>query len=183
MVGRQWTEQFPDKPAEKGRELLRVEHLSRSGAFEDVSFTVHAGEIVGVAGLVGSGRTEVCKSIIGSDPIEAGQVMVNGNAVRITSPREALTQGIAYLSEDRHGEGVVACRSVSENITLAVIRRFATRGILKLRSEAEFVVEMMRKTDVRAAGRRQTVSNLSGGNQQEGRSCEMAQHTGANLPA
>lgn len=167
MVGRQWTEQFPDKPAEKGRELLRVEHLSRSGAFEDVSFTVHAGEIVGLAGLVGSGRTEVCKAIIGLDPIEAGNILVNGKAVRITSPREALTQGIAYLSEDRHGEGVVACRSVGENITLAVIRRFATRGILKLRSEAEFVVEMMRKTDVRAAGRRQTVSSLSGGNQQK----------------
>ncbi len=167
MVGRRWTEQFPDKPTEKGRELLRVENLTHAGAFDDVSFTLHAGEIVGLAGLVGSGRTQVCKSIIGADPIDAGRVFVDEKAARVASPREALARGIAYLSEDRHGEGVVACRSVGENITLAVVRRFAKRGILNLRSEITFVVEMMLKTDVRAAGRQQPVASLSGGNQQK----------------
>ena len=167
MVGRRWTEQFPDKPSETGRELLRVENLTRAGAFDDVSFALHAGEIVGLAGLVGSGRTEICRSIIGADRIDAGRVFVEEKATRVASPREALARGMAYLSEDRHGEGVVACRSVGENITLAVVRRFAKRGILNLRSEIKFVVEMMLKTDVRAAGRQQPVASLSGGNQQK----------------
>ncbi len=167
MVGRRWTEKFPEKPSEKGRELLRVENLTRASAFEDVSFTLHAGEIVGLAGLVGSGRTEICKSIIGADRIDTGHVFVDEKAARVASPRDALARGIAYLSEDRHGEGVVACRSVGENITLAVVRRFAKRGILNLRSEIKFVVEMMLKTDVRASGRHQPVASLSGGNQQK----------------
>ena len=167
MVGRRWTEQFPDKASETGRELLRVENLTRAGAFDDVSFALHAGEIVGLAGLVGSGRTEICRSIIGADRIDAGRVFVEEKATRVASPREALARGMAYLSEDRHGEGVVACRSVGENITLPVVRRFAKRGILNLRSEIKFVVEMMLKTDVRAAGRQQPVASLSGGNQQK----------------
>ena len=167
MVGRRWTEQFPDKPSERGRELLRVENLTRSGVFQDVSFTLHAGEVVGLAGLVGAGRTDVCKSIIGAGSLDAGRVLVDEKPVRITSPQRALAHGIAYLSEDRHGEGVVACRSVGENITLAVVRRFAKRGILRLRNEIKFVAEMMRKTDIRAAGRGQPVSSLSGGNQQK----------------
>ena len=171
MVGRQWTEQFPeqfaDKPNDRGRELLRVEGLTRSGRFRDIGFNLHAGEIVGLAGLVGSGRTELCRAIVGADPIDAGQISVEGTAVRITTPRAALSRGIAYVSEDRHGEGVVGCRSVSENITLPVLRQYAKGGILRLRSEGRFVEQMIRKTDIRAAGRHQAVESLSGGNQQK----------------
>ena len=167
MVGREWNEQFPEKSAERGPEKLAVEGLTRHGAFDNVSFQLHAGEVVGLAGLVGSGRTEVCKCIIGAIGFDAGTVRVDGRAARIRSPREALAAGIAYLSEDRHGEGVVGCRDVGENITMAVVRRFSQRGFLRLGRENGFIDEMMRKTDVRASGRHQVVSSLSGGNQQK----------------
>ena len=167
MVGREWNEQFPEKSAEQGPERLSVEGLTRNGTFEDVSFRLHGGEVVGLAGLVGSGRTEVCKCIIGALGFDSGAVAVDGRVARIRSPREALAAGIAYLSEDRHGEGVVGCRDVGENITLAVVRRFAQRGFLRLARENGFIDEMMRKTDVRATGRHQVVASLSGGNQQK----------------
>ena len=167
MVGREWNEQFPEKSAERGPEQLSVEGLTRPGTFEDIRFRLHAGEVVGLAGLVGSGRTEVCKCIIGAMGFDAGTISVDGSVARIRSPREALKAGIAYLSEDRHGEGVVGCRDVGENITLAVVRRFSQRGFLRLGRENGFIEEMMRKTDVRASGRRQVVSSLSGGNQQK----------------
>jgi len=167
MVGRQWSEQVPDKPDSRGRELLRVDNLSREGVFENVSFTLHAGEIVGLAGLVGSGRTDVCKAIIGANRPGGGSIHVDGNPVEIKSPREALAHGIAYLPEDRAGEGVVGCRGVGENITLAIVRRFAKAGVLSDKRENLFVAEMMRKTDIRASGPQQTVASLSGGNQQK----------------
>ncbi len=167
MVGREWNEQFPEKSSERGPERLSVEGLTRHGAFEDISFRLHAGEVVGLAGMVGSGRTEVCKCLIGALGFDSGTVTVDGRTARIRSPREALAAGIAYLSEDRNGEGVVGCRDVGENITLPVVRRFAQRGFLRLSRENGFIDEMMRKTDVRASGRHQVVSSLSGGNQQK----------------
>ncbi len=167
MVGRQWTEQVPDKPDSHGRELLRVDSLTREGVFENVSFTLNAGEIVGLAGLVGSGRTDVCKAIIGATRAHTGEIQVDGKHVEIKSPREALAHGIAYLPEDRAGEGVVGCRGVGENITLAIVRRFATTGVLRDKRENQFVAEMMQKTDIRASGPQQTVASLSGGNQQK----------------
>ena len=167
MVGRQWSEQVPDKPDSHGRELLRVDNLTREGVFENVSFTLHAGEIVGLAGLVGSGRTDVCKTIIGATRPGAGSIQVDGKPVEIKSPREALAHGIAYLPEDRSGEGVVGCRSVGENITLAIVKHFAKAGVLSDKRENQFVAEMMQKTDIRASGPQQTVASLSGGNQQK----------------
>ena len=167
MVGREWSEQVPDKPDGHGPELLRVDNLTREGVFENVSFTLHAGEVVGLAGLVGSGRTDVCKAIIGAAPAGAGEIFVDGKPAEIKSPREALARGIAYLPEDRAGEGVVGCRTVGENITLAIVRRFVRAGVLSHTRENSFVAEMMEKTDIRASGPRQTVASLSGGNQQK----------------
>ena len=167
MAGREWIERFPKTSSERGPERLSVERLTRRGVFEDVSFQIHAGEIVGMAGLVGSGRTEVCKAVFGALTFDSGAVKVERAAARLRSPREALAAGVAYLPEDRLGEGVIGCRDVGENITLAVVRRFAQRGFLRLGRENEFIDEMMRKTDVRATGRRQTTASLSGGNQQK----------------
>jgi ABC-type sugar transport system ATPase subunit len=167
MVGRQWADHFPEKSREVGRELLRVEDLRRHGAFENVSFTLRAGEIVGLAGLVGSGRTELLKAIFGALPPDEGRIYVEGKCVRIGSPRDALAHGIAYLSEDRHHEGVIPSLSVGMNMTLPVLHRFAPRGILRLREEKRFVDEMIEKLDVRTRGRNQLVSRLSGGNQQK----------------
>ena len=167
MVGREWSEQVPDKLDGRGPELLRVDNLTRAGVFENVSFALHAGEVVGLAGLVGSGRTDVCKTIIGAAPADAGEILVDGKPVQIKSPRDALAHGIAYLPEDRAGEGVVGCRTVGENITLAIVRRFVRAGVLSHTRENSFVAEMMEKTDIRASGPRQTVASLSGGNQQK----------------
>jgi ribose transport system ATP-binding protein len=167
MVGRQWSEQFPERPAPGGEEILRVEGLSRRGAFEDVTFTLHAGEILGLAGLVGSGRTEVCKAIFGAQLGDRGRLVLRGRPVVVRSPEDALARGIAYLSEDRHHEGLILCLPIAKNLTLPVLRSFARRGLLRLAAESRFADEMMRKVGVRARNRNQLVATLSGGNQQK----------------
>jgi ribose transport system ATP-binding protein len=167
MVGREWSDQFPEKGRRAGREVLRVEGLSRHGAFEDVSLSLHAGEVLGLAGLVGSGRTELCKAIFGATPCDRGRIYVEGTPRRIASPRDALANGIAYLSEDRYHESVIMCLPITQNITLPVLARFAPHGVLRLATEGRFVDGLMRKVGVRARGRAQIVASLSGGNQQK----------------
>jgi ribose transport system ATP-binding protein len=167
MVGREWKDQFPKRAASPKAELLRVEGLSRRGAFEDINLTLREGEIVGLAGLVGSGRTELCRVLFGADVPDAGRVLLSGRPVRIRSPRSALGNGIAYLSEDRHREGLVLCLSVGHNLTLPVLGRFLRAGLLQLKAEAYFVEQIMQQVGVRARGRNQLVGTLSGGNQQK----------------
>ena len=150
-----------------GAESPSVSRILR-GAFEDVNLTLHVREIVGLAGLVGSGRTEVCKAIVGAHRYDDGQINVGGRPVRIRTPRDALAHGILYFSEGWRREGVVMCLSVRQNITLPILRRFASGGLLKLRAEGRFADEMIRKVGVRARrGRTQVVASLSGGNQQD----------------
>ena len=167
MVGRAWRDQFPERVTGSGDEVLRVEGLTRSPIFEDVSFTIHAGEIVGLAGLVGSGRTKLCKALFGAAPYDSGTIYLNGRPTSIHSPREAIAHGIAYLSEDRHLEGVILSMSIAKNVTLPILGRFAPRGVLDLSQERRFADEMMARVDVRASGREQIVATLSGGNQQK----------------
>ena len=167
MVGRAWRDQFPERVTGSGDEVLRVEGLTRSPIFEDVSFTIHAGEIVGLAGLVGSGRTKLCKALFGAAPYDSGTIYLNGRPASIHSPREAIAHGIAYLSEDRHLEGVILSLSIAKNVTLPILGRFAPRGVLDLSQERRFADEMMARVDVRASGREQIVATLSGGNQQK----------------
>jgi ABC-type sugar transport system ATPase subunit len=167
MVGRAWRDQFPDRVRGSSDEVLRLEGLTRSPVFEDVSFTIHTGEILGLAGLVGSGRTKLCKALFGAAPYEAGTIYVDGQPAAIRSPREAIAHGIAYLSEDRHQEGVILALSIAKNVTLPILDRFAPRGLLDLPRERRFTDEMMARVDVRASGREQIVATLSGGNQQK----------------
>ena len=167
MVGRAWRDQFPERVTGSGDEVLRVEGLTRSPIFEDVSFTIHAGEILGLAGLVGSGRTKLCKALFGAAPYDSGTIYLNGRPTSIHSPREAIAHGIAYLSEDRHLEGVILSMSIAKNVTLPILGRFAPRGVLDLSQERRFADEMMARVDVRASGREQIVATLSGGNQQK----------------
>jgi ABC-type sugar transport system ATPase subunit len=167
MVGRAWRDQFPERVTGSGDEVLRVEGLTRSPIFEDVSFTIHAGEILGLAGLVGSGRTKLCKALFGAAPYDSGTIYLNGRPASIHSPREAIAHGIAYLSEDRHLEGVILSLSIAKNVTLPILGRFAPRGVLDLSQERRFADEMMARVDVRASGREQIVATLSGGNQQK----------------
>lgn len=167
MVGREWIDYFPERTRDHGDERLRVEGLTREPIFEDISFTLRSGEIVGLAGLVGSGRTKLCKALFGAAPYDRGAMFVNGQQIRVRSPREALDHGIAYLSEDRHHEGVILALPIAMNITLPVLDRFAPRGFLDLPREGRFVDDLMARTDVRSRGRTQTVATLSGGNQQK----------------
>ena len=167
MVGREWSDQFPETPRALGRELLRVRDLTKKGSFEEVSFTLRSGQIIGLAGLGGSGRTELCKAIFGATSFDSGRVYVDGKLATIRSPRDALAHGIAYLSEDRQHEGLVMCLSVADNVTLPILRRFAPRGVLRIGPQRRFVGEMTGRMNLRARGLNQVVKRLSGGNQQK----------------
>jgi len=167
MVGRELTEEFPKQEFERGDEILRVEHLNRAGVLKNISFSVNRGEIVGITGLVGAGRTELARAVFGADPIDSGEVFLNGRRVKIRSPQDAIRLGVGLLTEDRKNQGLVIGMKVRENVTLsgldALVRRiFIDRG--RERAETErYVKELQIKTP----GIEQLVKNLSGGNQQK----------------
>ena len=167
MVGRELTEEFPKQEFERGAEILRVEHLNRAGVLQDISFSVNRGEIVGITGLVGAGRTELARAVFGADPIDSGEIFLDGRRVKIRSPQDAIRLGIGLLTEDRKNQGLVIGMKVRENVTLsgldALVRRiFIDRG--RERAETErYVKELQIKTP----GIEQLVKNLSGGNQQK----------------
>jgi ribose transport system ATP-binding protein len=167
MVGTEWNEQPRARAQRVGGEALRVERLSVAGAFEDVGFAVREGEVVGLAGLIGSGANELCRSLFGALPYDGGSVFVNGKRVSIRAPHEAREHGFAYLSEDRIGEGIFAELPVSTNITVSALGRFAFAGVLNERAERTWVDRMALRLGVGCAGVRQRAGELSGGNQQK----------------
>jgi len=146
--------------------VLSVRGLSRPPAFEDVSFEVRAGEIVGLAGLVGSGRTEIARAVFGADPA-GGVVQVGGRELRRRTPAAAIRRGLALLPESRKDQGLVMVRSITENVTMAHLGVVSRAGVLRARRERAVVGDVLRRVDVRAAGQRLPVSALSGGNQQK----------------
>jgi ribose transport system ATP-binding protein len=167
MVGRDLAAHDPKRPAPIGDEILRVEGLTRLGVFEDVSFSVRAGEIVGIAGLVGAGRTEVVRAIFGADPVDRGRVHVDGKPVSIRNPRDAIDHGIALLTEDRKSQGLVLIFDVRENITLPLLGRL-TRGPLTDKGrEGEITAGFIDRLAIKAASQEQLALNLSGGTQQK----------------
>ena len=169
MVGRTLERALraPNPPVQQA-ELLRVTGLTRRGAFEDVSFSVRRGEIYGLGGVVGAGRTEVARAIFGADPIDSGEVTIEGRPVRISSPRDAVRCGIAMLTEDRKAEGLVLGLSVRANVTLTVLDRIARAfGIIPTARERALTAEFITNLHIRTPGGEQLVVNLSGGNQQK----------------
>lgn len=167
MIGRELGEYFPvhaGKP--RGDERLRVEHLSSPGKFTDVSFTVHAGEIVGLAGLVGAGRSEIARALFGLDESATGQLFVNGARVDIGSPRDALRHGLGLVPEDRKRQGLVPGMRARENATLPTLSRFARAGWVDQAAEVTAVKESFSLVGLRA-GHESVASSLSGGNQQK----------------
>lgn len=156
-----------------GDELLRVEKLTRRGVFSDIDLHVCAGEIVGLAGVMGSGRTEIARAIFGADRIDSGTIRLRGKPVAVRSPNRAVGKGICYLPEDRKSDGLVLCGSVRDNIVLASLSRFCRlrlrgRGIFldrpRIRKE---VVGRVKELDIKTPGLNQLVEYLSGGNQQK----------------
>lgn len=167
MVGRDLTEHFPKKAVAPGEELLRVENLTRHGVLYDISLTLRRGEVVGVAGLMGSGRTELARAIFGADPIQAGRVTVKGREVVIRSPQHAIALGLGFLTEDRKRQGLVLCLDLQANICLASLDRFSTAGVVNGGREANEAQQLSTALRVKTPGLHQRVLNLSGGNQQK----------------
>jgi ribose transport system ATP-binding protein len=167
MVGRDITTRFPKQAAVLGSEVLRVEGLSRSGSIEDVSFSVKAGEIVGIAGLMGAGRTEVGRSIFGADLIDKGEIFVNGNQCIINSPADAIRAGIGFITEDRKHQGLVLGMSVGENMSLASLETFCRNSFIKSSQEDQMITGNTQNLNIRTPDATQLVKNLSGGNQQK----------------
>jgi len=167
MVGRTLDNLFPKQAVPQGEVMLRVEGLTKAGAFYDVSFELHRGEILGLAGLVGAGRSEVARAIFGVEPADAGAIWVNGRQVQIRSPNEALALGIAYLPEDRQQQGLVLPMNVTQNVTLPILREFARLGWVDRVAEGRAAQGFAERLDIRAAGLWQKVRELSGGNQQK----------------
>jgi ABC-type sugar transport system ATPase subunit len=166
MTGRRVDSLFPPRSDSVGDVVFRATGLTRAGAFEDVSFEVRRGEILGFSGLIGAGRTEVMRAIAGADPYDAGQLELEGTRLSIRSPREAIAAGISYLPEDRKEQGLVLHLSSRENMVMSSLGRFSPKGIVRSRSVRTATTEMGRKVGVRGDLDRAS-ANLSGGNQQK----------------
>jgi ribose transport system ATP-binding protein len=169
MVGRTLEEKFPERtsvPTENV--LLTVRNLSRQDVFGPVDFTLRQGEILGFAGLMGAGRTEVARAVFGADPVSSGSVFLGETELRISSPVDAIRHGIAYLSEDRKSHGLAIKMPVATNITLASVEAVAGRfGFLDFGREAEVAQEYIDALAIKTPSAQQVVKNLSGGNQQK----------------
>jgi rhamnose transport system ATP-binding protein len=167
MVGREIKDLFPKPSIVPGKEVLRVEHLSRTGFFKDVSFNIHAGEIVGLTGLVGAGRTEVVQTIFGIEKYNEGKIFVDNKEVHITKPRDAMNLGVGLLTEDRQTQGLILSWGIGRNITLPEISQFASKGITNENQESLESKKYAEKVAVKAVTVFDPASSLSGGNQQK----------------
>ncbi|MGQ7279002.1 sugar ABC transporter ATP-binding protein [Brevibacillus thermoruber] len=167
MVGREITDRFPKVEVKPGEERLRVENLTVRGKLSGISFSVRSGEIVGVAGLMGAGRTEMAKALFGAERIDGGAIFVDGKPVRISQPIDAIRAGIALVTEDRKEEGLVLPLSVRENIALPNLAKLSSLGVMNRRAEQALSDETIRRLLIKTAGGEQAAGSLSGGNQQK----------------
>ena len=168
MVGREITQMFPKVEVPIGDVVLSVKNLSLQGVFADVSFEVRAGEILGVAGLVGSGRSNVAETLFGVTPATSGTIEINGKPVAIGSPTEAIGNRMAFLTEDRKDTGCLLILNVLENMQIAVLQdRFVKGGFVQQRDVSAQCAEMARKLRVKTPNLNERIENLSGGNQQK----------------
>jgi rhamnose transport system ATP-binding protein len=167
MVGRTLDALFPKQEAAIGAPALQVQNLSHGCMVRDVSFTLRRGEIVGLAGLVGAGRSETALTLFGITPAERGAITVDGRTVAIRTPQQAMSLGIAYVPEDRKHQGLILPMTVRENITLAILNKLLRAGFVDRRAEQRITQEYVEQLRIRTPGIGQLVRNLSGGNQQK----------------
>ncbi|MDQ3135738.1 MAG: sugar ABC transporter ATP-binding protein, partial [Acidobacteriota bacterium] len=156
-----------DSAARDAEPLLRAENLTRGRRLDHVSLAAGRGEIVGMAGLLGSGRTETARAIFGADKLEAGQVYLDGRQLKIQSPNDAIEAGLAFLSEDRKAEGIIPELSVRENLTLAALPSLSRAGVVSRTRQQEIVEKFMKRLGIKASSPDQKIRELSGGNQQK----------------
>ncbi|WP_413508820.1 sugar ABC transporter ATP-binding protein [Carnobacterium maltaromaticum] len=167
MVGREISDYYPKKNAEIGETVFEVKNLSSTSGFENISFSVKSGEIVGFSGLMGAGRTEIMRGIFGIDPISQGEIILEGKKVQLKNPSTAIKAGVGFLTENRKEEGLVLDFSIKDNISLPSIDEFRVRGLIDTKTEDEFVQLLMKRLTVKAQNEDISAGSLSGGNQQK----------------
>lgn len=167
MVGRAIESVFPKVEVELGPIHFEVRNLSKRGSYENVNFQVRKGEILGLAGLVGAGRTEIARGIFGLDPIDTGEILISGTSVTIRSPHDAMKRRIAYVPEDRTREGVILDQPIDFNMSLAVLDMLSKSGFVSAIKDRALSLSFIERLGIRTSGPRQEVSALSGGNQQK----------------
>lgn len=167
MVGREVSSAYKRTAEKPGAELLRVENLSRKGVLHNVSLTLHAGEVVGLGGLVGAGRTELCRAIFGIDPYDSGRLCIEGKEVRIRHPRNAVEHGVAFIPEDRQKAGLAPGLPIRYNVTMASLPSVSKFGFLNAAAERKVTSDAIMRLRIKAASQEQIAGRLSGGNQQK----------------
>jgi len=167
MVGRKLDEEFPPRQSRIGPVRLQVKGLTRGDLVQNVSFDLHEGEVLGMAGLVGAGRTEIARLLFGADQAVSGEVLLQGNSLTLRRPRDAIQKGICLLTEDRKGQGLILIHSVMENFGLPNLKKFERGGFLDGRREEDAFQNFVRELKIKISSPRQTAASLSGGNQQK----------------
>ena len=167
MIGREIGERFPKRDCPIGEEVLRVEDLTHEKFFRNVNFSVRAGEVLGVSGLMGAGRTEIMQAIFGNLPVLGGKIYIEGKEVSVTNPRQAIAAGIGFITEDRKTEGLLLEKSIAENIELANLGKVSDKSVLSKKKGAELVKRGIAEFRIKCFGPEHECGNLSGGNQQK----------------
>jgi ribose transport system ATP-binding protein len=167
MVGRTVNQLFPKIETERREEALRVEGLERRGVLHHISFSAYQGEILGIAGLVGSGRTELARAIFGADPIDRGTIYLKGQPTPIRSPKQAIQNGLAFLTEDRKTQGLILAMTLESNLALPVYERLSQLGIIRQAQRRQLAQEYIDRLQIRPPQPDRQVRYFSGGNQQK----------------
>lgn len=167
MVGRDLEDYYPTKHSKIGEVAFEAKGLTQKGRFKDITFNVKSGEIVGFSGLMGAGRTEIMRSIFGMDPLDEGEMILEGKKLTIKNPSAAIKEGIGFLTENRKEEGLVLDYSLRDNISLPSIDGFSKYGLIDTKSESDFSTMLMKRLNVKAVDEFDPASSLSGGNQQK----------------
>jgi len=167
MVGRSLEQQYPKIKVQIGEEALRVENLTKEGVFKNINFNVHKGEILAVAGLVGAGRTEVMRTIFGVDSYDSGDIYISGNKVNIKCPRDAMNLGIAFLTEDRKGQGLILDQDINYNVNISSLDKMKKRVLLNITNMKDRAINNIKQLNIKPQKQDFIVGQLSGGNQQK----------------
>jgi len=167
MIGREIGERYPQRDVKIGEEVIRIEGLTHEKLFKDVNFSVRAGEVLGVSGLMGAGRTEIMQAIFGNLPVVSGKVFIEGKEVHIKNPKQAIEAGIGFITEDRKTEGLLLEKSIAENIELCNLDKVSKNNVLSKAKGAALVKKGIEEFRIKCFGPDHECNNLSGGNQQK----------------
>lgn len=167
MIGREIGERYPLREVEPGEVVFEVKGLESPGVFRDVSFQVRAGEVLGVSGLMGAGRTEIMQAVFGNLPVSAGSIHLNGKEIHNKTPEQAMKNGIGFITEDRKVEGLMLEESIMKNISIANLGRLSRSGVMQKKTEQDLVEQGIKELNIKCFGPEHECGSLSGGNQQK----------------